>query len=378
MKTTISSKLFLGFLLVIFLNVFFVVVVSRFTDLYGIARVLGWQNEVKSGLRRVASLHGAQRTNFVILEKLGRRESYDNILRTDTASLKLLDTLDGLLGRIRAVDTVLAANANSWQIQVKFELLSREINQYIRAQMAAYRDSVSAFVVRSSAGPATDSTPRLPRPAVQAASDSLLVLLRSSEAGLDELTRQRLADIQTRITSASQTTTWIVIGTSVVALLFGFIFSRAITNSLRRLKLSMASVAKGDFGIDVSGYPEDEIGDLANSFGTMATDLRSAQQELAKRSRLSGILDLVASVNHEINNPLMIIAGNAQLLEMSLQDRPEELARLKTIVEETERISSVTRKLRDIRNPVSETYVSSSTETMLNLDKSSVESGKGA
>jgi hypothetical protein len=43
--------------------------------------------------------------------------------------------------------------------------------------------------------------------------------------------------------------------------------------------------------------------------------------------------------------------------------------RIRAILEETERISQVTRKLRDIKNPVVEDYTSSG-EQMINLDKS--------
>jgi len=43
--------------------------------------------------------------------------------------------------------------------------------------------------------------------------------------------------------------------------------------------------------------------------------------------------------------------------------------RVKVILEETERISNVTRKLREIRNPIVEEYTSSG-EQMINLDKS--------
>jgi hypothetical protein len=67
----------------------------------------------------------------------------------------------------------------------------------------------------------------------------------------------------------------------------------------------------------------------------------------------------------------MIISGNAQFLEMTMDGYPLEMReRVQTILEETERISKVTRKLREIKNPVVEDYTSSG-EQMINLDKSS-------
>jgi signal transduction histidine kinase len=157
----------------------------------------------------------------------------------------------------------------------------------------------------------------------------------------------------------------------VFSVVFGFFFSRAITNSLRRLRLSASTIGKGDFDFNPGGYPKDEIGDLASAFFEMASDLKRAQEELIKSKRLAAIGQIVASVNHEINNPLMIISGNAQFLEMSLENSPQEMKdRVRAILEETERISQVTKKLREIKNPVVEDYTSSG-EQMINLDKSS-------
>jgi hypothetical protein len=69
----------------------------------------------------------------------------------------------------------------------------------------------------------------------------------------------------------------------------------------------------------------------------------------------------------------MIISGNAQFLEMSMAKYPAEMReRVQTILEETERISSVTRKLREIKNPVVEDYTASG-EQMINLDKSTAQ-----
>ena len=57
---------------------------------------------------------------------------------------------------------------------------------------------------------------------------------------------------------------------------------------------------------------------------------------------------------------------------MSLEGYPQEMKdRVRAILDETERISQVTRKLREIKNPVVEDYTSSG-EQMINLDKSSI------
>ncbi len=194
--------------------------------------------------------------------------------------------------------------------------------------------------------------------------------LSATGALIDEQTKNVIKDAEQRISDIKQMTIIILLIVILVALGFALFFSRVITNSLRRLKASAGAIGKGDFSFDPMGYPSDEIGDLAGAFYDMATDLKKTQEELVKSKRLAAIGEVVASVNHEINNPLMIISGNAQFLEMSMKDYPDEMKeRVKVILDETERISNVTRKLREIRNPIVEEYTASG-EQMINLDKS--------
>ena len=190
---------------------------------------------------------------------------------------------------------------------------------------------------------------------------------------IDDQTKIVIMEIEHRIDEVKRQTIFILCGIVVIAIGFAFIFSRGFTNSMRRLKESAGAIGKGKFEFDPKGYPHDEIGDLATAFYEMSTDLKTAQEELVKSRRLAAIGEVVASVNHEINNPLMIISGNAQFLEMSMTKYPPEMQeRVKTILEETERISNVTRKLREIKNPVVEDYTSSG-EQMINLEKSTLE-----
>lgn len=374
MKTSISSKMFLGFLVVIFLNVLFVVVVSRFADLYGIARMLGWQNAMKNSLLRIESLHGNQRTNMVILDKLGRRESYGNFTSTAREIGTQLDTLRASLHAVRDVDTAIAASNATWQIHNALDRLDQAIVGELAGTVRTYNALVDTFAALKL------GTGRKPRArldslseSISALSDTLIAHIRGTESHVDNLTRLRLADIEHRIENGRATTLFIVAGVSAFALLFAFLFSRMITNALRRLKQSATRMGEGDLHFEAQGYPDDEIGELAGAFSTMADNLREAQEELVRSKRLAAIGQVVASVNHEINNPLMIISGNAQLLEMALADDPEQCRRAQTIVEEAERISAVTRKLRDMRNPVVEHYTASDNEEMINIDKSSRE-----
>lgn len=76
-----------------------------------------------------------------------------------------------------------------------------------------------------------------------------------------------------------------------------------------------------------------------------------AQQELARAERLVGIGILASGVAHEINNPLAIIRGNAELLEMSANlddsDRPE----VATIIRQVGRVERIVSNLLTFARP---------------------------
>lgn len=100
--------------------------------------------------------------------------------------------------------------------------------------------------------------------------------------------------------------------------------------------------------------------------------LKSAQQRLIAQEKLEGVAELAATVNHEINNPLAIIVGNVQcLLVENTAMTQKAMSRLQRIEEAALRISETNRKLININQLVTESYVGNG-ERMLNLEKSTV------
>lgn len=371
MKISISAKLFFGFLVVIFLNVFFVVVVSKLTHLNSIATILNRQNAIRNTMLQVSALHSNQDNLYLIFDKLNRRESVDNFLEIGSQINALLDSVSQALAIIQINERVLSQS--DWTSSHDIAQLATIINDKILLSNSRYQHSFKSLseIAQSSNQFQRTATQQELKQAIAEASDTLSRAIASAESLLENQTQEYIKDIESRIDAVKQLTLIILGGMSVFALLFGMVFSRAITTSLRRLKESASILAKGTFDFDPRGYPSDEIGELATAFFDMAYDLKNAQEELVRSKRLATIGEVVASVNHEINNPLMIISGNAQFLEMAMEDGPADLkARVQAIIEETERISRVTRKLREIKNPVVENYTSSG-EQMINLEKSS-------
>ncbi len=370
MKINIAPKLFFGFLIIILLNAFFVLIVSKLSDLNIIADILRRQNEAKNQLVHIGNLHFRQNQSLTIYRDLRKKESASNFFERGRTATQLIDSV---LMQLNAAIKADSLTSEQSQRMSDLKPLLDTIKQNVKENNFIYNRAFKELhtYIEKDNPSRSDSRISVLSSVLDSADMGLRKGLATSDSLLDHQTRLRIQEIGTRIENMSKLTIVIVIGISVFSILFGLFFSRAITNSLRRLRESTSEIARGDFDFNPSGYPKDEIGDLAQAFFDMAHDLKKTQTELIKSKRLAAIGEIVASVNHEINNPLMIISGNAQFLEMMMERYPPELQnRVKAILEETERISQVTRKLREIKNPVVEDYTSSG-EQMINLDKSS-------
>ncbi|HEY4743723.1 MAG TPA: cache domain-containing protein [Desulfuromonadaceae bacterium] len=71
-----------------------------------------------------------------------------------------------------------------------------------------------------------------------------------------------------------------------------------------------------------------------------------AQQELARAERLVGIGMLASGVAHEINNPLAIIRGNAELLQLAQAHGSHDHDEVETIIRQVGRIERIVANLR--------------------------------
>jgi HAMP domain-containing protein len=375
MRLTISSKLFLGFLFVILLNVIYVVIVNKLSDLNSIADILKQQDGVKNDLLRAASLQSDKRRSRTSFEAIGKQESVENFKQTGKVILGLIDSINTELNLISELDSLVFRKDINSMVHYENHIRLLTLMDTVERFSTLYDKSFAQLAI-------SGKPPDLMKLVVNDGGQPLMTVLdsadrrltkslRATDSLIDEQTKIVIKDTERRISDIKQMTIIILLIVILVASGFAFFFSRILTNSLRRLKESASLIGKGNFTFDPSGYPMDEIGDVATAFHEMAVDLKTTQGELVKSKRLAAIGEVVASVNHEINNPLMIISGNAQFLEISMKEYPEEMKeRVRVILEETERISNVTKKLREIRNPVAEDYTSSG-EQMINLDRSS-------
>lgn len=125
--------------------------------------------------------------------------------------------------------------------------------------------------------------------------------------------------------------------------------------------------AGGDEFIAKPTTPEDLRARLIVARRRIAQDAarRHAEEELSKARWLAGIGEATLALQHEINNPLSALLGNAELMIMDLEEKGERNELLDVIHEQALRIAEVVRRLRRLKNPESVDYVGGS--RMINL-----------
>jgi signal transduction histidine kinase len=147
----------------------------------------------------------------------------------------------------------------------------------------------------------------------------------------------------------------------VVALLMSIAMHRTVMHPLMKLREGTHRVAAGNFAEKVTANGDVEFADLANDFNKMAAELASfyreleskvaqKSKELVRSERLASVGFLAAGVAHEINNPLNIISGYAELTLKQLAKLPGDDAReahsaLRVMWDEAFRCKEITQKL---------------------------------
>jgi len=166
-------------------------------------------------------------------------------------------------------------------------------------------------------------------------------------------------------------------GVLLAGLLFGLIVSGYIgsllSRPIRELKGLVQRFSAGERDLRIETSSGDEIGELAREFNSMTAALRQretaiydlnrslekkvqertveledknlllvkTQGELVRAEKLAAVGELAAGVAHEINNPMAIIRGNAEVLMMDLQPGHQNREEAEIIAQQVARVERI-------------------------------------
>lgn len=127
---------------------------------------------------------------------------------------------------------------------------------------------------------------------------------------------------------------------SFLCFLLAYVVSHRVSRPIARMAEAAESIAEGDLEQQVPYSSDDEIGALASSFNIMSQrlshllsslqqkeeslqhaydDLVATQEQLVRSEKMAAIGELVASVVHEMRNPLSSIKLNLQIIGRSME-----------------------------------------------------------
>ena len=111
-----------------------------------------------------------------------------------------------------------------------------------------------------------------------------------------------------------------------------------------------------------------------------AIGLTKASEERLKAERMKAVSAMAVALNHEINNPLQVIQGNAQLLYVNPGISPEAREKVQRIRQATETIAGLTHRIAALRDIVTVDYPAGNRTAvpMVNFKASSDEKDRAA
>lgn len=156
-----------------------------------------------------------------------------------------------------------------------------------------------------------------------------------------------------------------------IAFGLSYVYVKKITVPINILKDSAKAISEGKIEKDIPSF-HDELGELAEALKKMVKELNKKQTELMMQNKqlenaLNEVLFLQnrvlnyekyaalgkisAGMSHEIDNPLGIILGHAELLLDELPEGDTRREEVEVIIREGQRIKKILRSLLDFAKP---------------------------
>lgn len=144
---------------------------------------------------------------------------------------------------------------------------------------------------------------------------------------------------------------FLVAGIAVTAIVYAGL-NRGVITPVKRLVEAIRRVADGDLSQRIQGPAGTEIGELAEGFNRMVSDLEQhvgalerTTRDREESKRLAEIGEMAAQVAHQIRNPLNTIEGAAYYLKSVQPDDPEVAEYTALIAEQVSRLNAVASEL---------------------------------
>jgi len=130
----------------------------------------------------------------------------------------------------------------------------------------------------------------------------------------------------------------------VISILLSFLLSKTMVRPLQRLTDGIELAALGDFSRKLEVTSSDEIGQLTESFNSMAHQLQTTIADLEREEQKRK--DFVANVSHELRTPLTNVRSYAETLRDG-DDIPRDMENsfLDVIISETDRMTRIVQDL---------------------------------
>lgn len=122
---------------------------------------------------------------------------------------------------------------------------------------------------------------------------------------------------------------------AVIALLLGVFLSRTLTRPIRELTQATHAVAEGDLSQQVPVRSDDELGELAQAFNKMSSELSRS---------VNARKQMTADIAHELRTPLSLILGHAEAVHDGVL--PPTRENFEIIREEASRLEHLVNDLR--------------------------------
>jgi signal transduction histidine kinase len=279
-----------------------------------------------------------------VLEELGQAHLLVRVPKTAN------DSAVGREARLAALGSLLRVNINDTAKELSAAERgnhSGRLKQFVAPSVTAFAASVNAYVdaLRDVGARDTNQIDLSYASAVTSALNTWDV----AQSELDQLLSQRIDELRAR-----RVLSLILIGTlGAIGLLVAFMTYRDMIVPIKSLAdLARTIRETKNYGLRSQYESRDEIGRLAAAFNEMLHGLAVArereimsQNEIARVSRLATMGAMVASITHEIRQPLAAIVTNSQAgtrwLTKAEPNLEEVRAALKRIGEEGHRAGEV-------------------------------------